>query len=165
MLVVEPCSEHCSKDIQRDPTSVDSLSNSSVMEDHQTHTQGSNRVLFSLAPNSHGELGVTADASQGWETTLGSYFKPEKAKPITEESIKEPRTQTDNRIRGTGQSANQQTLLNTLNFDWSHLDLEKHINVISLHGPSCEGPRTLMIGHHEVMNSRSPVEGGLVISF
>lgn len=69
----EPCLEHCSKAFQREPTSTDNLSNPSVMEENQTHTQGSDRAVFStLAPNSHGEQGVSIDASQGWETEPGS---------------------------------------------------------------------------------------------
>ena len=51
--------------------------------------------------------------------------------------------------RTTGQVGDQLTLVNLLSIDQSTLDLEQAKDGISVHGPSCQGPRTLLVIHME----------------
>lgn len=60
-----------------------------------------------------------------------------------------PRPGTDYKIRDTGQSANQHTLLHDLSTDEDPLDLDKGRNVILLQGPGSQGARNILIIHQE----------------
>ena len=57
--------------------------------------------------------------------------------------------QTDSKNRATELSGEQLTLVNRLSSDRDHLDRKEGWNGISLHGPSHQGPRVLLIVHQE----------------
>lgn len=94
------------------------------------------------------EPGSTEDIG-GPGRDLTTCLNQSKPKGNPKKQVTAPKAQTDREQDNSEQSVNQQTLLNTSSSDWGQLDLDKGINAISPHGPSWEGPRTLLIVHHE----------------
>ena len=104
---------------------------------------------FTSTPNLHEGQAPTLAAFQ--ELILGprtqNGFK--ESKQSSKNSIMDTKSQTDSSIRETEQSVKQQTLLSLLSSDLDHLDPDQAWDVIFAHGPSHQGPRTMLTVHVE----------------
>jgi hypothetical protein len=107
---------------------------------------------LSSAPNPHGRQTKGFDASRNSIILLRSYPGHEKAKQEPREHSRGPNNQSDDKIRGTGQTANQLTLCNALSPNLEQLEQDKDRNGILAHGPSHLGPRSLLIIHQQPRN-------------
>ena len=76
----------------------------------------------------------------------------EESQRESKESKIDRTRQTDSKISNSGLSAKQPTLLHFLNSDERLLDHDKTWNGISVHGPSQQGPRTMLVILQEPWN-------------
>ncbi|XP_057542577.1 uncharacterized protein LOC130821000 [Amaranthus tricolor] len=104
---------------------------------------------LSSTPNAHITRRAPIDTPQQSVMGLKTTSKAKEAKNITRNSKQAPTGQTDSKNRATELPSEQLTLVNRLSSDRDHLDRKKGWNGISLHGPSHQGPRVLLIVHQE----------------
>ena len=109
-----------------------------------------NALNLASTPNVRGAQRTSIDTSQQPSIDPRTYNETKGVQHTTQPSTIGMKEQTDNKVRATELSVNQQTLVNRLSTDRGHLDLKKDWNGISPHGPSHQGPRVLLIIHQEV---------------
>ena len=104
---------------------------------------------FTSTPNAHEGQTPTIDASQELRLGPRTHNGFKEAKQSSKNSRMDMRSQTDSSIKDTEQSGNQQTLPSLLSSDLDHLDPDKAWDVIFPHGPSHQGPSTMLTVHVE----------------
>mgnify|MGYP000922461875 CR=1 FL=1 len=104
-------------------------------------------VIFSKmsAPNLGGNMGEDSKTRNGMREGWVNCPDQKKSLESPNEQVRAPSNLTATGDRTTEQTDDQLTLVNLLSTDQSTLDLEQAKNGISVHGPSYQGPRTLLV--------------------
>ena len=97
------------------------------------------------APNLGGSMGEGSKTRNGMREGLVYYPDQEKNLESPKEQDRAPRDMTATGDKTTEQAGDQLTLINLLSTHQNTLDLEQAKNGISVHGPSYQGPRTLLV--------------------
>ena len=105
-----------------------------------------------LAPNVHEGLKSTTHTSQGCIIDPRSPKDDEEGNRTSKGRKLDRTCQTDSRFSNNGLSAKHPTLLHFLSPDEGLLGHEETWNGISVHGPSQQGPRTMLVILQEPWN-------------